>query len=193
MEHIEKSIVVEAPLSMVYNQWTQFEEFPEFMDGVESVRQLDDKRLHWRAKIAGKIKEWDAEIFDQTPDQRIAWRSISGAMNTGQVRFESLGENQTRVYLKLNYDPEGAVENIGDALGLVSSKIEGDLQRFKQFIESRGAETGAWRGEIHGRHVQGDQSAEARSKRLLQEDTSAVGGSIRPKLRNSSGKSSQPM
>jgi uncharacterized membrane protein len=159
MEHIEKSVDVDAPLSMVYNQWTQFEEFPEFMEGVMEVRQLDDKRLHWRAKIGGKEKEWDAEIFEQTPDERIAWRSVSGAMNTGQVWFQSLGPNKTRVCLKINYDPEGVVENIGDALGVVNARVQGDLNRFKKFIEARGAETGGWRGEIHGRDVQAERGA----------------------------------
>lgn len=154
MEHIEKSIDVNAPLSAVYNQWTQFEEFPRFMEGVLEVRQLDDKRLHWRAKIAGKEKEWDAEIFEQVPDERIAWRSASGAMNTGQVWFQSLGPSETRISLKLNYDPEGAVENMAGALGVVGSRVQGDLKRFKEFIESRGHETGSWRGEIHGREIQ---------------------------------------
>lgn len=154
MEHIEKCIEVKAPLSAVYNQWTQFEEFPQFMEGVLEVRQLDDKRLHWRAKVAGVEKEWDAEIFEQTPDERIAWRSVSGALNTGQVSFQSLGPDSTRVTLKLNYDPEGALENIGDKLGVVSMRVAGDLKRFKEFIEKRGAETGGWRGEIHGREVQ---------------------------------------
>ena len=153
MQHIEKSIEVEAPLSMVYNQWTQFEEFPKFMDGVESVTQMGDKRLHWVAEIGGKRTEWDAEIFEQIPDQRIAWRSMSGAMNTGMVNFEPLGPNQTRVWLKINYNPEGAMENIASALGIVGAKVEGDLKRFKEFIENRGAETGAWRGRIEGKRV----------------------------------------
>jgi uncharacterized membrane protein len=157
MEHIEKSIDVQAPLSTVYNQWTQFEEFPKFMEGVQEVRQLDNKRLHWRAKIGGKEKEWDSEIFEQTPDERIAWRSTSGAMNSGQVSFQSLGPNQTRVNLKINYDPTGVMENIADALGVVSVRVEGDLKRFKQFVEDRHSETGSWRGEIHGREVQPDR------------------------------------
>jgi uncharacterized membrane protein len=148
MERIEKSIEVDVPLRTVYNQWTQFEEFPKFMDGVEEVRQLDEKRLFWKAQIAGKLTEWEAEIYEQVPDSRIAWRSTSGAPNAGAVSFASLGENRTRVNLVIDYQPMGAVEKIGDALGLVSTKIEGDLQRFKKFIEERGAETGAWRGEI---------------------------------------------
>jgi uncharacterized membrane protein len=166
MEHIEKSIDVEAPLSAVYNQWTQFEEFPRFMEGVLEVRQLDDKRLHWRAKVAGREKEWDAEIFEQSPDERIAWRSTSGVLNTGQVWFQSLGANKTRVCLKINYDPEGVLENVGDALGVVSARVAGDLGRFKKFIEERGAETGGWRGEIHGRNVQPAGAELTRSQRI---------------------------
>jgi uncharacterized membrane protein len=159
MEHIEKSIDVNAPLSTVYNQWTQFEDFPEFMEGVLEVRQLDDKRLHWKAKIAGKEKEWDAEIFEQTPDACIAWRSISGTMNTGKVSFQSLGPSKTRVKLKINYDPEGVVENIGGAIGVVSARVQGDLNRFKAYLETRRTESGAWRGEIHGREVQPEGTA----------------------------------
>jgi uncharacterized membrane protein len=172
MEHIEKSVDVEAPLSTVYNQWTQFEEFPEFMEGVVEVRQLDEKRLHWKAKIAGKEKEWDAEIFEQSPDACIAWRSTSGVLNTGKVSFQSLGPSKTRVKLKINYDPQGVIENLGDALGVVSARVQGDLNRFKAYLETRRTETGAWRGEIHGRDVQGEGSTAAtdpslpRSQRL---------------------------
>jgi uncharacterized membrane protein len=136
-------------LNTVYNQWTQFEEFPRFMEGIEEVRQLDDKRLHWRASIGGKREEWDAEIVQQVPDQRIAWRSTSGAPNSGVVTFESLAPATTRVQMLLEYTPQGPVESMGDAMGLLSRRVEGDLQRFKEYIESRGAETGAWRGEIH--------------------------------------------
>lgn len=157
MDHVEKSIEVEAPLSMVYNQWTQFEEFPKFMQGVEWVKQLDDKRLHWRAEIAGKVVEWNAEIFEQIPDRRVAWRSMSGPLNSGMVNFESLGPNRTNVSLKINFKPEGAMEKIGAALGVVSQRVEGDLERFKEFIENRGAETGAWRGQIEGKEVQSDR------------------------------------
>jgi uncharacterized membrane protein len=153
METIEKSVDVDVPLSTAYNQWTQFEEFPKFMEGIESVDQLDDKRLHWKARIAGREKEWDAEIFEQIPDRRIAWRSTSGAMNSGMVNFIGLGTSGTRVSLKINYEPEGVVENLGDALGLVSARVSGDLGRFKEFIETRGSPTGAWQGEIKGRQV----------------------------------------
>ena len=154
MSRIEKSIDVNVPLSTAYNQWTQFEEFPRFMEGIEEVRQLDDKRLHWRAHIGGKQEEWDAEIVEQIPDQRVAWRSTSGAPNSGVVTFESLGTAATRVNLQLEYTPQNAMESAGDAAGMLSRRVEGDLRRFKEYIESRGAETGAWRGEIHGGQVQ---------------------------------------
>ena len=159
MSRIEKSIDVNVPLSMAYNQWTQFEEFPRFMGGIEEVRQLDDKRLHWRAHIGGKQEEWDAEIVEQIPDQRVAWRSTSGAPNSGVVTFESLGTAATRVNLQLEYTPQNAMESAGDATGMLSRRVEGDLRRFKEYIESRGAETGAWRGEIHGGQVQRQDSA----------------------------------
>jgi uncharacterized membrane protein len=146
---IEKSIEVDAPLRAVYDQWTQFEEFPQFMEGVKAVKQIDDRHLHWRAEIAGKDKEWDAEITEQQPDRLIAWRSVDGAENAGRVEFHPTSDYRTRLTLRLHYDPEGIVENVGDALGIVSRRVEGDLQRFKQFIEARGAATGAWRGEIH--------------------------------------------
>ncbi len=146
---IERSIEVNAPVSTVYNQWTQFEEFPRFMQGVEQVQQLDNKRLHWRAEIGFKDKEWDAEIVDQVPDQHIAWRSTSGVPNGGTVSFQPVDVSRTQVTLRLDYDPEGLIESVGDTLGVVSRRLEGDLERFKQFIESRGTETGGWRGEIH--------------------------------------------
>ena len=148
MERIEKEIEVTAPLRVVYNQWTQFEEFPKFMEGVQEVRQLDDKRLFWRAEILGKDLEWEAEIFEQVPDQRIAWRSIMGKSNAGAVYFTGLGD-KTRVRLVLDYEPQGAAEKLGDALGILGRRVEGDLKRFRDFIEQRGRETGGWRGEIH--------------------------------------------
>jgi uncharacterized membrane protein len=154
VSRIEKSITVNVPLSTAYNQWTQFEDFPHFMEGVEEVRQLDDKHLHWRANVGGKQEEWDAEIYEQVPDQRVAWRSTSGAPNSGVVTFESLDTGTTRVNLQLEYTPQGAVESTGDALGMPSRRVEGDLERFKEYIESRGAETGAWRGAIHAGRVE---------------------------------------
>jgi uncharacterized membrane protein len=154
MNTVEKSVVVNVPVRTAYNQWTQFEEFPQFMEGVETVRQEGDNHTHWRANIAGKDVEWDADITEQTPDQRVSWRSTTGAHNAGTVSFQSEGADQTRVTLRLEYEPEGFFENVGSALGLVDARVDGDLERFKTFIESRGSETGAWRGEIHGSQVE---------------------------------------
>jgi uncharacterized membrane protein len=153
MERTEKSIEVDRPVRTVYNQWTQFEEFPRFMEGVKRVTQLDDQRLHWVAEIGGKQKEWDAKITEQIPDRRIAWQSEAGEFTAGTVSFEPVGSNRTRVTLEIVYDPKGIIESAGDALGIVSRRVEGDLKRFKEFIEQRGQETGAWRGTIqeHGR------------------------------------------
>lgn len=148
MSTIEKSIDVHVPVRTAYNQWTQFEEFPRFMEGIESVRQLDDTHLHFVANVGGRTKEWDAEITEQTPDQRIAWREVAGAPNAGVVTFHRIAADKTRVMLQLDYDPEGIVENVGDALGVVSSRVTGDLERFRDFIETRGRETGGWRGEV---------------------------------------------
>ena len=152
MERIKKSIEIDRPLSHVYNQWTQFEEFPRFMEGVKEVRQLDDQRLCWRAEIAGKEKEWTAKITEQIPDDRIAWKSESGEYVSGQVDFARLGTDRTRVALEISYDPKGFIENAGDAVGLVSRRIENDLEHFKEFIEKRGKETGAWRGTVREGH-----------------------------------------
>ena len=152
MVRIKTSIEVDCPLSQVYNQWTQFEEFPRFMDGVKEVRQLDDQRLHWRADIAGKEKEWTAKITEQIPDDRIAWTSESGEYTSGMVNFARLGMDRTKVALEISYDPQGFLENAGDAVGLVSRRIENDLEHFKEFIENRGHESGAWRGTIREGH-----------------------------------------
>lgn len=148
MTVVEKSIEVELPANTVYNQWTQFEDFPKFMEGVEEVRQLDDIHLHWTADIGGQQREWDAEITEQIPDKRIAWRSLQGAENAGVVTFHHLDDQRTRVMLQLEFDPEGFVETVGDKLGFVSRRIEGDLKRFREFMEERGRETGAWRGDV---------------------------------------------
>lgn len=150
MERIEKSIEVNVPLNTAYNQWTQFEEFPEFMEGVRQVSQLDDTRLHWVAEIGGKRKEWEAKITEQRPDDRIAWTSEAGTFNAGLVRFERMDENKTRVTLRIEYMPEDALEGIGDKLGFLERQVDGDMRRFKEFIESRGVETGAWRGTVSG-------------------------------------------
>jgi uncharacterized membrane protein len=149
MKTIEKSIEVEVPVRTAYNQWTQFEEFPHFMEGVKDVRQLDDTRLHWIAEVGGKAKEWNARITEQEPDQRIAWRSDDGGgHNGGVVTFHRLAEGKTRVMLQMEYDTEGLAETVGDALGFVTRRVEGDLGRFKEFIEGRGYETGGWRGKV---------------------------------------------
>lgn len=150
MDTVEKSITVDVPARTAYNQWTQFEEFPMFMEGVEEVRQGGDTKLFWRANIAGKTVEWEAKITQQNPDSKIAWESTTGAYNAGVVTFEPVGDSQTRVNLHLEYEPEGFVENVGSTIGLVGHRVEGDLKRFKEFIEGRGTETGAWRGEVHG-------------------------------------------
>jgi len=143
-----ESIEVDVPASTAYNQWTQFEDFPKFMDGVREVRQLDDTHLHWHAEIGGKEKEWDAEITEQIPDRRIAWRSTSGVRNSGVVAFDRMSDSRTRVTLQMEYEPEETAERIGDTLGLIKMKTKQNLKRFKEFIESRGKETGAWRGTV---------------------------------------------
>ena len=152
MSNIERSIDVDVPVRTAYNQWTQFEAFPNFMEGVEEVKQLDDKHLHWRATIAGKEEEWDAVITEQVPDMRVAWTNTTGAPNAGVVTFHRLADHKTRVMLQIDYDPQGVIENVGDALGFVERRVKGDLQRFKEFIEARQQETGAWRGEIEQEH-----------------------------------------
>ncbi|MGZ8216005.1 SRPBCC family protein [Methylomagnum sp.] len=149
MATLHQSIEIDVPVRVAYNQWTQFEEFPNFMENIEEVRQLDDKHLHWRAALGGTEKEWDTEITEQVPDQRIAWRTVQGAQNHGVVNFESLDAARTRVTVDVEYQPESVMEKVGDMLGMVSSNVEDDLENFKEFIESQGKETGAWRGEIH--------------------------------------------
>jgi uncharacterized membrane protein len=148
MATVQESIEVNVPVSTAYNQWTQFEEFPRFMQGVEEVRQLDDTRLHWRASIAGKTEEWDAVITDQIPDQQVGWHSSSGPENSGVIRFTPVGADRTRVTAVIGYEPEGVVEQVGDKLGVVESRVKGDLERFKEFIESRGTEEAGWRGDV---------------------------------------------
>lgn len=149
---LERSIDVHAPLSRVYNQWTQFEEFPKFMEGVREVRQVNEERLHWRADVAGREREWDAAIVEQTPDTRIAWRSQGNPVNAGMVSFTTV-YGGTRVNLQLTLDPAEMPEDAADAKEHLARRVEGNLRRFKEFLESRGSETGAWRGEIHGGQV----------------------------------------
>src|SRR3712207_4853401 len=148
MPTIEQSIDVDVPVSTAYNQWTQFAEFPRFMEGVESVTQLDDTHLRWVAEIAGKRHEWKAEISEQRPDERVAWHAIDGKQNAGVVTFHRLNDNQTRIMLQMEWEPEGAVEQAGAAVGADDRRVKADLERFKELIESRGQETGAWRGEV---------------------------------------------
>jgi uncharacterized membrane protein len=147
METIEKTVEVDRPVSTVYNQWTQFEEFPRFMDGVEQVTQLSDARQRWEAQIMGVRRDWEAEITRQEPDRLIEWVGFGGEGNTGTITFDPIGD-RTRVTLRMGWEPSGMVEKAGDALNIVDRRIEGDLERFKEFIEERGTETGAWRGEV---------------------------------------------
>jgi uncharacterized membrane protein len=148
MAKIEESIDVSVPVETAYNQWTQFEEFPDFMEGIERVKQLDDKRLHWVAEVGGTREEWDAEITEQKPDERIAWTATSGKGNAGVITFQRLDPQQTRILVQLDWEPEGVRESIGSTLGMDSRRVQGDLERFKDLIEARGAESGAWRGEV---------------------------------------------
>src|SRR3954447_18015851 len=147
--NVEKSILVNVPVSTAYNQWTQFEDFPQFMSGVTSVTQLGDDRLEWVVEIAGVKRQWEAKILQQIPDQKVAWAATSGATNAGEVSFEDVGGGQTSVHLTLEYEPEGIVEKVGDKLNVVGKQAEGDLDRFKAFIESEGYATGAWRGSVN--------------------------------------------
>src|SRR3712207_4090813 len=145
---VEKSVTVDVPISTAYNQWTQFEEFPQFMGGVQSVEQLDDRRLRWVAEIAGVRREWYADILEQRPDEKVAWAATEGATNAGAVYFIAAGPSRTQVTLELEYEPEGLVEKAGDALNIVERQAQSDLEKFKTFIESRAVESGAWRGEV---------------------------------------------
>ena len=146
---VQKTVAVNAPVSTVYNQWTQFEDFPQFMGGVQQVQQLDAKTLHWVAEIAGVKREWDAAILEQVPDEKIAWAATQGATNAGAVFFHPLGIGETSVTLSLEYEPEGLIEKAGDALNIIEKRAEADLEQFKAFIESEGYATGAWRGAIN--------------------------------------------
>ena len=153
MSRITDHIEVDVPVTVAYDQWTQFESFPQFMDGVERVLQLDAKTLDWTATIAGKTKHWRAEIVEQEPDRLISWRSLDGARNDGTVRFEPVDASTCRITLELDVAPDGPIESTGDALGFVSRRVKGDLERFREFIESRGQATGAWRGRVEDHQV----------------------------------------
>ena len=148
MSTIEQSVEVCVPLSTAYNQWTQFEEFPRFMEGIEEVRQLDDTHLHWVADFGGRRHEWDAQVTEQKPDERVARRNTDGKENAGAVTFHRIDDSTTRVMVQMDFVPEGVVEKVGDAIGAPDRRVKGDLQRFKEMIESRGRESGAWRGQV---------------------------------------------
>ena len=148
MAKVETSIEVDVPVRTAYNQWTQFEEFPQFMDGVESVTQLDDTHLRWVAELGGKREEWKAEITEQLPDERVAWRAVEGKGNAGVVTFHRLGDDRCKVMVQIDWEPDGLLEQLGAKFGSDERRVEGDLERFKELIESRGVETGAWRGEV---------------------------------------------
>ena len=148
MAQVEQSIEVNVPVDTAYNQWTQFEEFPQFMEGVERVKQIDDTRLHWEAEIAGKRHEWDAEITEQIPDERVAWTARDGKGNSGVVTFHRLAPDRTKIMVQLDWPAEGLIEKVGSAVGADEARVKADLERFKSLIESRGQETGAWRGEV---------------------------------------------
>ncbi|POM24604.1 Polyketide cyclase / dehydrase and lipid transport [Actinomadura rubteroloni] len=148
MATVEQSIDVDVPVRTAYDQWTQFEEFPRFMEGVEHVEQTTSTKTHWVTKIAGVTREFDAEITEQLPDERIAWKSTDGPKQAGVVTFHRLAPDKTRVMLQLEHDPEGLAEKAGEALKLIPHRAKGDLERFKSFVEDHGNETGAWRGEV---------------------------------------------
>jgi uncharacterized membrane protein len=148
MSTIEESIEVQAPLSTVYNQWTQFEEFPRFMEGVEEIRQIDDTHMHWVAEFGGSRHEWDAEVTEQKPDERVAWKNTDGTENAGVVTFHRLDDENTRVMVQMDFVPEGIMDKIGEAIGAPDRRVQGDLGRFMEMIEAAGRETGAWRGEV---------------------------------------------
>jgi uncharacterized membrane protein len=150
MPKIEDSIEVQVPVRQAYNQWTQFEEFPRFMEGIQSVQQLDDTHVHWVAEIRGESREWTTEITEQQPDEKVSWRTIEGEVkNDGAVTFEPIGDAQTRINVQMDVEGDSKAENVaGDLLGIVKKQVHGDLERFKQQIEDRDEETGAWRGDV---------------------------------------------
>ena len=148
MKTIEESIEVDVPVSTAYNQWTQFETFPKFMDGVDRVEQTDDTHLRWAAEVGGERREWDAEITEQHPDHRVAWKALDQDVPNGVVTFHKLDDTRTKVMVQMDYEPEGMKESVGSAVGIDSRRVKGDLESFKEFIESRGGETGSWRGDV---------------------------------------------
>jgi uncharacterized membrane protein len=180
MSRIEKTIEVGAPIDTVYGQWTQFESFPQFMEGVTRVEQLDDRTLVWEARVAGRNKRWTARITDQTPNVRIAWMGTLGAQNDGAVTFRGLGDERTEVRLVIDADPDGVIEEVGDRLGILDRRVGGDLERFRTFVEGRGTATGRWEGEIHGDEVSPDTHVDPTkpsTRSLHHPDVGADGGS----------------
>ncbi|MCZ2821734.1 SRPBCC family protein [Modestobacter sp. VKM Ac-2977] len=148
MANVEKSIDVDVPIRQAYDQWTQFETFPQFMNGVERITQLDERHTHWVTKIGGVEREFDAEITEQHPDERVAWKSTDGKSHAGVVTFHKISDTTTRVMVQIDWEPEGVVEKVGAAVGVDDRQISADVKKFKEFIESRGTETGAWRGDV---------------------------------------------
>lgn len=174
MSTITESVEVGVPVTDAYNQWTQFETFPRFMEGVEQVRQLDDTHVHWVTKVGGVTREFDATITEQIPDQCVSWRSDAGPDHSGKVTFDKVDARTTRVTAKMNIDPEGFVENVADKLGVLDRRVKGDLKRFKEFIEERGGrETGAWRGSV-------ENSTEQSTAQGSSRQAGAPGASVRP-------------
>ena len=153
MKTIEESIEIGVPVSTAYNQWTQFESFPQFMDGIERVEQRDDTRLRWTAEVGGNQREWDAEITEQHPDHRVAWKALNQEGPNGVVTFHKLDDSHTKVMVQMEYEPDGIKETVGAAIGLDSGRVAGDLERFKDLVESRELPTGSWRGEIESGDV----------------------------------------
>jgi uncharacterized membrane protein len=148
MSTITEAIDVDVPIRVAYDQWTQFEAFPQFMEGVREIRQLDDTHVHWVIDVAGQVREFDATITEQHPDERVAWTSDSGPNHAGVITFHRLDDDKTRVTAQMDVDPEGFVENAADKLGVLGHRVQADMKKFKEFIEHRGNETGGWRGEV---------------------------------------------
>ena len=162
---VEESVLVNVPVSTAYNQWTQFEDFPQFMGGVKRVTQLSDDPLEWVAEIAGVHRQWTARILEQVPDRKVAWAATEGATNAGAVTFEDVGGGQTSVQLSLEYEPEGLLEKVGDKLNVVQNQAEKDLERFKAFIEAEGYAAGAWRGSVNEDAPVGVRASRPRQRR----------------------------
>ena len=148
MSTVEQSIDIDVPVSVAYDQWTQFESFPEFMDGIEEVRQIDDTHLHWRAKIGGHEVEWDAVITEQLPDERVAWKATDGKANAGVVTFHRLSDDSSRIMVQIEHESDGVMEKVGSALGADKREVKNSLERFKELVEQPGRRHGSWRGEV---------------------------------------------